>query len=59
MGIFKAALLQTLVYDNKEKNIDNAVKLIERVSKEGADIAVLPEMFCCPYDNSYFKLFSE
>lgn len=59
MGKFKAALLQTLVYDNKGRNIENAVKLIEKVSKEGADIAILPEMFCCPYDNSYFKLFSE
>lgn len=59
MNKFNAALLQTKVYDSKEKNIDNAVKLIEKVSKEGVDIAVLPEMFCCPYDNSYFKLFSE
>lgn len=59
MDKFNAALLQTRVYDNKEKNIDNAVKLIERVSKEGADIAVLPEMFCCPYDNSYFRAFGE
>lgn len=59
MDKFNAALLQTRVYDNKEKNIDNAVKLIERVSKEGADIAVLPEMFCCPYDNSYFRAFVE
>lgn len=59
MGKFKAALLQTKVYDNKEKNIVEAKSLIEKVAKEGADIAVLPEMFCCPYDNSYFKLFSE
>lgn len=59
MSKFKAALLQTRVYDSKEKNIDNAVKLIEKVSNEGADIAILPEMFCCPYDNSYFKLFGE
>jgi len=59
MGKFNAALLQTLVYDNKEKNVDNAVSLIEKVSKEGADVAVLPEMFCCPYDNSYFKAFGE
>jgi predicted amidohydrolase len=59
MSKFKAALLQTHVYDNKEKNIDIAVKLIEKVSKEGADIAVLPEMFCCPYDNEWFKKFSE
>ena len=59
MGKFNVALLQTAVYDNKEKNVNNAVSLIERVSKEGADIAVLPEMFCCPYDNSYFKAFGE
>jgi len=55
MGQFKAALLQTLVYDNKEKSVNNAVKLIEDAAKNGADIAVLPEMFCCPYSTSYFK----
>ena len=59
MNKFNAALLQTKVCDSKDKNIDNAVKLIEKVSAEGADIAVLPEMFCCPYDNSYFKVFGE
>ncbi|MGD9569470.1 MAG: carbon-nitrogen hydrolase family protein [Sedimentibacter sp.] len=59
MNKFKVALLQTSVYDDKNLNVENAVKLIEKVSKEGADIAVLPEMFCCPYDNSYFKKFSE
>jgi len=59
MGKFNVALLQTLVYDNKEKNANNAVGLIQKVSNEGADVAVLPEMFCCPYDNSYFKAFGE
>lgn len=59
MSKFNVALLQTLVYDNKEKNIENAVKLIEKVSKEGADMAILPEMFCCPYSNKYFRSFSE
>lgn len=59
MSEFKVALLQTKVYDNKDLNVENAVKLIEMVSKEGADIAVLPEMFFCPYDNSYFRKFSE
>lgn len=59
MGKFKAALLQTHVYSNKGKNIENAVKLIEKVSKEGADIAVFPEMFCCPYDNSCFREYGE
>ena len=59
MGKFKAALLQTAVCGDKEKNINNAVKLIEKVSAEGADIAVFPEMFCCPYDNSFFMAFGE
>ncbi len=59
MGKFKVALLQTHVYSNKGKNIENAVKLIEKVSKEGADIAVFPEMFICPYDNSCFREYGE
>lgn len=59
MNKFNAALLQTMVYDDKMKNIENAVRMIERVSSEGANLAVLPEMFCCPYENSYFRLFSE
>lgn len=59
MEKFKVALLQTKVYDNKEKNIIQAMKLFKDVSKEGADIAVLPEMFCCPYDNSFFREYGE
>lgn len=59
MGRFNVALLQTKVYDDKIKNINNAIDLIEKVSKEGADIAVFPEMFCCPYDNSFFKEYGE
>lgn len=59
MSKFKVALLQTRVYDDKEKNVENAVKLIEKVSKEGADLAVFCEMFCCPYDNSFFKAYGE
>lgn len=59
MNKFKVALLQTKVYDDKEKNVENAVKLIEKVSREGADLAVFCEMFCCPYDNSFFKAYGE
>nr|WP_312577620.1 carbon-nitrogen hydrolase family protein [Sedimentibacter sp.] len=59
MRKFNSALLQTRVYDDKLKNINCAIKLIEEVSKEGADIAVLPEMFCCPYDNSFFREYGE
>jgi len=59
MGKFKAALLQTLVYEDKEKNVNDAVELIENAAREGADIAVLPEMFCCPYSTSYFREYGE
>lgn len=59
MNKFKAALLQTKVYDEKQKNIDCVINLIERVSKEGADIAILPEMFCCPYNNVFFREYGE
>lgn len=59
MGKFNVALLQTKVYEDKEKNINNALKLIERVSGEGADIAIFPEMFSCPYDNSLFREYAE
>ncbi len=59
MEKFKVALLQTFVFGDKRKNIENAVNLIEHVAKEGADMAVFPEMFCCPYDNSFFKEYGE
>lgn len=59
MAKFKAALIQTKVYNDKEKNIEYAVSLIEHVAKEGADIAIFSEMFCCPYDNSFFKEYGE
>ncbi len=59
MSKFKVALLQTRVYDDKEKNVENAVKLIEKISREGTDFAVFPEMFCCPYDNSFFRAYGE
>ena len=59
MGKFNVALLQTLVYNDKEKNVKNAVELIEKAAFEHGDIAIFPEMFCCPYDNSYFREFGE
>jgi omega-amidase len=56
---FKAALIQSMVCKDKQRNIENAVNLIKSVSKEEADLAVFPEMFNCPYDNSYFREYGE
>lgn len=59
MNKFKVALLQMKVYDDKLKNINTAKTLIDKVSKEGADMAILPEMFCCPYNNLCFREYGE
>lgn len=55
----KIALCQMNVIDNKEKNITKAISMIKNAKKEGADIAILPEMFNCPYDNEKFKEYAE
>lgn len=55
----KAALIQMNVTDNKQANLDHARELLERAAREGADLAVLPEMFCCPYSNQCFRPFGE
>ena len=47
----KLGLIQMKVTPNKEANLNYAVNAIEVASRYGADIAVLPEMFCCPYSN--------
>lgn len=59
MGGFKAALLQMQVSDSKAQNLEKAVQYIRAAAEKGADLAVLPEMFCCPYDNSCFRAFGE
>lgn len=59
MEKFNIAILQTKVYDDKDKNIHIAVQLIKKSSVKGADIVILPEMFCCPYNTSKFREYGE
>ena len=56
---FTAAVCQLKVTDNKTHNLNGAQKMIEEAALKGADIIILPEMFNCPYDSTYFKRFSE
>ncbi len=56
---FTAAVCQLKVTDNKTHNLNGAQKMIEEAALRGADIIILPEMFNCPYDSSYFSRFSE
>ena len=55
----KIALLQMMVTADKEANLKRAEELVKRAAHGGADLAVLPEMFNCPYDNAYFREYAE
>lgn len=54
MNQVKAALLQMPVGKNKKANIETAADYVRRAAQQGAQIVVLPEMFCCPYANESF-----
>lgn len=53
------ALLQTKVDVSKEENLENAARMAGKASENGAKIAVLPEIFNCPYETERFSLYAE
>ena len=59
MNKINVALCQMNVVDNKEENIGKAIQMIKESKKQGADLAVLPEMFNCPYENEKFIEYAE
>ena len=50
----KIGMIQSPVTASKEANLANAEQAIARAAADGADVAVLPEMFNCPYYNAAF-----
>lgn len=55
----KAAILQTKVFAEKEKNIRQLEEILDCGKTEGADLVTLPEMFACPYETGNFPLYAE
>lgn len=55
----KIGMAQIKVSPIKEDNIKKAEESIEKLSSEGADIVVLPEMFSSPYNTACFPKFAE
>ena len=55
----KIALIQFAVTADKADNLTRADAAIRQAAANGADMAVLPEMFCCPYENSCFHPYGE
>jgi len=50
----KIALIQMKIVSCAEENLRHAAELVKAAAHEGADFAVLPEMFCCPYISESF-----
>ncbi len=55
----KIALIQMPVCADKQHNVRTALQLTEQAAGQGARMAVLPEMFLCPYDNACFPQYAE
>ena len=55
----RVALIQMLVTADKAANLRSACEKIRAAKQAGADIAVLPEMFCCSYENRCFRAYGE
>ena len=53
----KIAQIQMSVTQDREENIRRACRLVREAGD--VDLAVLPEMFCCPYDNACFRQYGE
>ncbi|AET66457.1 putative amidohydrolase [Desulfosporosinus orientis DSM 765] len=57
--MLRIALCQMLVTANKQENLDQAALMLEKAARDGAQLAVLPEMFNCPYDIHCFRDYAE
>lgn len=55
----KIALLQTPVGMDKAKNLRHAREQVRIAAQKGAELVILPEMFCCPYSTAYFAEYGE
>jgi omega-amidase len=56
---FKFAACQMSIVNDKENNLQNAIKAIGAAASNGADMVALPEMFNCPYNSSLFPEYAE
>jgi len=55
----KIALLQTQVFREKRDNLSEAAAFAQDAASLGAEIAILPEMFNCPYETDCFPAYAE
>lgn len=56
--MIKLALCQIRTELDWEETLNKAERMIREAAANGADFAVLPEMFNCPYSRKYFRSFA-
>ena len=54
----KLAVLQLRTETDYNATMEKARRMVFAAAESGAHIAVLPEMFSCPYDRAYFRAFA-
>lgn len=54
----KVSLLQLKTAPTPAENLPKIKAMLTQAKAEGADLAILPEMCCCPYENSAFVQFA-
>jgi len=55
----RIAMIQMHVEEDKLKNIANASEFVRKAAEQNVDMAILPEMFNCPYKTSNFPVYAE
>ena len=55
----KIALIQMYAGPTPEQALQRAAEQLRLAKQQGADLAVLPEMFCCPYETPAFPRFAQ
>lgn len=56
---FRLAACQLRVTGGREENTEKALQMLEKAALGGADMAVLPEMFNCPYGSGRFREYAQ
>ncbi|MEW5816088.1 MAG: carbon-nitrogen hydrolase family protein [Spirochaetota bacterium] len=59
MEKIKIGLIQMHIGEKKEQNIERAIEMVEQTVNRGAQMAILPEMFNCPYQAKSFPVYAE
>lgn len=55
----KVGIVQMPVVADKQANLEYARSQVLALTEDGAQVVILPEMFCCPYDNRAFSEYAE